>query len=339
MRKLVLILLITWFSACESMVDLEIPDGYQSKLIIESYFSSDSIWSMRVGKSVHLLDTSDFSDLIVPNAQVIISGRNNFSDTLEYDGSGFYRSVHNHYPQSGINYTAEVIAPGFPGTISSSQAPLLRSELLEIRYISRDDSLQTDEYAIRFKVEDQSGPNYYTLALYQVAPVCYLENWGSIIRDDPKYSIRLWGLRFRSSYPDFHSYIETVDDPTIPELGFYDYGFPYFSDQLFEARTQEFQLRFDARYLNTIGPHFMIQLQALSVDLFAYERSIVIQDLFISEPNFSDKNPNLLYSNVQNGLGVFAGYTTKRHQVSADGGTWNEAALGVVRGELQDCEE
>jgi len=81
MSKWTVILLFALVCGCESPVELEIPGDYQAKLIVESHFSPDSVWWIKVGKTTSLLDSfSTSSELIIPDAKVILFGDNNFLD-------------------------------------------------------------------------------------------------------------------------------------------------------------------------------------------------------------------------------------------------------------------
>lgn len=339
MREWIGILLFILLCGCETIVDLDIPGGYQPKLVVTAHFSPDSLWKLHVGKSVPLTDISKPSELMVPDASIIIFGEDGFRDTLQHIDRGVYQTIHNHHPISDETYKVHVNVDGFPLVEASSRAPFLESELLEMENISRIDSSAAEHYRLRLRLADQPGKNYYRLNLYQVMPFCKDDTGGLRIEDDPGYSVGYDWLSFQGNSPSFYAYIEAVDDPTIPDLE-EDYETAFFSDQLFEAATKEFEITFEPIIFESISPHFMLVLTALSEELFAYERSLELHDIFLHTPNiFQSSNRLAVYANVLNGLGIFAGYTSHRYRFDTEGNEWQEDVLGIGTGELQPCRE
>ena len=338
MRGWIVILLFSAVCGCESVVDLEVPGGYQSQLVVESIFSPDSLWKVELSRSIPLTDNTVQSELMVSDALVIIFGENNFRDTLWQIDRGVYQTAHRHRPKQGSVYRLQVNADGYPQATASSRAPLLQSELQDVERLAINDSSATEDYGIRFRLADQAGKNYYRLDLFQVVPFCRDERRGyRTIRDSPQHLADYLQTTFLSNSPSLRSYIETVDDPTVPD--FEDrFWSAFFSDQLFEATTKEFEITFEARIFESISAHFMLTLTAFSDDLFAFERSVVLQDLFVGIPNIIQSNPPTVHTNIQNGLGIFAGHTKDTYRFDGKGNEWQEDVLGIGAGELEPCQ-
>ena len=338
MRVWFTILLFTAFCGCETVVELEVPGGYDSKLVVESIFSPDSLWRVEISKSVPLRDSTMQSELMVSGATIVISGENTFRETLQQVDHGVYQMAHDHRPEQGSEYRIQVEVDGYPQVTASSWAPLLRSELLRVERLARDESSATENYGMRLGLADQPGSNYYRLDLFQVAPFCRDETWGyPRIGDNHRHMADYSRLTFQSSSPSLYPYPETVDDPTALDTDDW-YWSAFFSDQLFEATTKEFEITFEATVFNSIKPHFMLVLTAFSDDLFAFERSVALQDLFVGVPNIVQRNPVEIHTNVRNGLGIFAGYTSDTYRFDGNGDEWQEDVLGVGAGELQPCQ-
>lgn len=337
MRRWIVILLFTAVCGCESVVDLEVPGGYQPRLVVESIFSPDSLWRVGTSRSVPLGDNSMKSELMVSGATIVIFGENNLRETLRQVDRGVYRTAHGHRPEQGSEYRIQVEVEGYPQVTASSWAPLLRSELLRVERLARDDSSATENYGMRLRLIDQPGSNYYRLDLFQVAPFCRDETWGyPVIGDNHRHLADYSRLVFQSSSPSLYPYPEVVDDPTFFDTEEWFWS-AYFSDKLFEAATNEFEITFEAMVFKSISPHFMLVLTAFSDDLFAFERSVELQDLFVGLPNISQRNPVQIHTNVVNGLGIFAGYTSDTYRFDGNGDEWEENVLGVGAGELQPC--
>lgn len=339
MREWKFILLIGVLCGCESVVDLDLPGDYQSKLVIESVFSPDSLWKVHVGKSVLIGVNLPANELIVPNAEIIIFDEDRFRDTLHHINDGVYRSMRDHRPVSGTRYRMQVSAPGFTEAEASSWAPPLQSEFLEIKSIPYEDPYSEERYSIRFRLADRPGKNYYSITLDQVMPYCEPVDGGMSIRDGAGYWTDYWFLLFQSTWPSFYVYPEAVDDPLYPDFDNTFIGGAYFSDRLFEATTVEFEMTFESRSFESIGSYFMVTITALSEDLFAYQRSIGHYDLYVNEPNLTRNTPVTVYTNFRNGLGLFAGYTVESHRFDANGNEWEEDVVGVGVGEIGPCQE
>ena len=338
MREWIVILLLTAVCGCETFVELEVPGGYQSKLVVGSKFSPDSLWRVEIGRSVPTRDTTLQSELMVSDAMIVIFGENNFRDTLRQVDPGVYETALGYRPEQGSMYRVQVDVDGYPQATASSSAPLLQSEFLKVEQLAADDSSATENYGIRIRLTDRPGKNYYRLDLFQVVPFCRDEIWGSRrIRDNSQYLADYSQLIFQSSSPSFYPYPETVDDPTALDTDDW-YWSAFFSDQLFEATTKEFEITFESPVFKSISPHFMLVLTAFSDDLFAFERSVALQDLFVGVPSFVQRNPIEIHTNVRNGLGIFAGYTNDTYRFDGNGDEWQEDVLGVGAGELQPCQ-
>lgn len=337
MRTWSILLLVIAFCGCESVIDLEIPSDYQPKLVVESHFSPDSLWTFRVGKSIQHSETIDPAKLIVPDARIVILGEDSFRDTLEHRDGGIYQTAGDDRPLSGIRYEVQVDAPGFEQVEASSLAPILESEFFHFERLERIDSIRTERYVLRFRIMDQPGKNYFTLNLSQVVPFCKTEDSWIRIEDDPGYATRYSVIPFRSQSSSFHAYVETVDDPVFPNLD-NEFWTAYFSDQLFEATTQEFEITFEPMIFESIPPRFMLVLSVLSDDLFAFERSLVIHDYFFYGPNISRSSPPVVYSNVNRGLGIFAGYTNNTYRFDSEGNDWTEESIGLGTHDVKPCQ-
>ncbi len=340
MREWVAILLFAAVCGCETVVDLEVPGGYQSQLVVESKFSPDSLWRVEIGRSAPLKDAAMRNELMISDAMVVILGENDFRDTLRQIAHGVYQTAYGYQPERGTVYRIQVNVDGYPQTAASSQAPPLQSDLLKVERFAIDNSSATESYEIRLRLEDRTGKNYYRLVLFQVAPFCrHDEVLGSRrIGDDPSYTRDYSRLTFQSSSPSFRDYIEAVDDPTVPDFE-NEFWSAYFSDQLFESTTKEFAITFEADAFEAIGPHFMLVLTAFSDDLFVYERSVTLHDLFVGIPNIIQRNPVKVHTNIQNGLGIFAGYTADTYRFDEDGNEWKEDVLGIGGDELEPCKQ
>lgn len=331
------ILLLGVFCSCETIVDLDIPEDYQSRLVVESLFSPDSLWKFRVGRSIPQAKSAELNEFIVSNAKIVLSNENTFLDTLQYIQDGIYRTLGGHRPQSGTTYKVHVKANGFEDVNASSWAPPLESKFLKLTHVPPVDSSKNEQYILRFDITDGSDNNYYRIHLYQVVPFCRNDN-GSIITEDASgYAKSYQTLVFDSKSPSFHALVETVDDPLYPNLDnmFWD---AFFSDQLFKGTTQEFEIIFEPMTFESFNHYFMLVISALSDDLFAYERSLVLHDYYLFGPTIARSSPEVVHTNISHGLGIFAGYTNDTYRFDAEGNQWQEDSLQIGFKDTPSCQ-
>ncbi len=207
-----------------------------------------------------------------------------------------------------------------------------------MEYKAAEDSLNADLFRLRFELTDRPDPNYYRLELFQVMPFCRDGIYGPVVRDDSTSSKYYDKISFRSRSPSFRSFPEAVDDPTIPTLDD-KFGSAFFSDQLFESTTTEFEITFESMRLESVGTYLMLIVTVLNNDLFAFERTLSLHDIFLGVPNITYMKSVEIHTNVRNGLGIFAGYTSDTYRFDAEGNEWTEDVLGVGTGEIPPCME
>ena len=159
-------------------------------LVIDGKFTPDSVWAVRVGKSIAFSEETANFDLdasVVTNATVIVTSKDNYIDTLKYTERGLYRSMYGHRPEVDTEYTLWADAEGFTPIQAISRAPLLNTDLTDIR------PTIDEGYTVRFQVTDLSGENYYYILLRQIGPTCYDPQLGSYLLEDyPNNATDLW---------------------------------------------------------------------------------------------------------------------------------------------------
>jgi len=329
-------------TGCETIIDLDVADNYESRLVVISTFSPGKIWTLELSQSVPFNDSSLYTDAIVSNATVVILADDGFRDTLKYNANQkIYISVDGNTPQHGKTYHLQIKAPGFADIEASSQVPLLSSNLLDVgrEPIKIGSLVIPDQFVARFNIDDEPGRNYYRVTLERLVSECFsFDTTGSdIVNPDTLYSERNY---FQSNSPLFHSFPETVDDPSYPDLQD-SYSTAYFSDKLFDGMTREFSITFTpeiSRATESIGNHFFLEVSLLSNDLFAHERTVGLHDELVDLPNINQRNPVVIHSNIQNGFGVFAAYTSAIFMFDEDGNEWQPVGLGAKSGVIVNCD-
>ena len=196
-------------------------------------------------------------------------------------------------------------------------------------------------YRLRFKVTDLPGKSYFQLILHQVAPLCRGSYGGIRIHDNPAAVLDYMMLPIGSSDPSFfHDAAELDEPPNALDDASTPFFTPYFSDRLFENATREFEIVFEPTTFKTeIEPRFMLVVSGLSEEQVRYDRTLLLQDeyLFLADPIFT--NPIDVYSNVEGGLGIFAGFTNNTYRFDLAGNAWEEPEVGIGETPLPACDE
>ena len=325
-------------SACEMPLDLGDPKDYTPVLVINSFFTPDSVWTVRVSRSVAIEEPASAQELFVKDASVTVTRKSGYRETLIHTRDGTYRSNGGHFPVEGETYELDVSSSGIGSVRAVSHSPEMKTSFVSIAPASTD-SPDDLRYRLRFSVTDLPGKSYFRLTLRQVAPSCLSGSGYISVHDDPEGVPDYMLLTFESSDPSFYHDAAKLDEPpnalddeSIPFLT------PYFSDRLFENATHAFEIVFEPTTFETeIEPRFMLVVSGLSEEQVRHDRTLLLQDdyLFAVDPIFT--KPIDLYSNVEGGLGIFSGYTNNTYRFDLAGNTWVEHEAGIGGNPLPAC--
>ena len=324
--------------ACETPLDLDLSEDYAPALVVHSFFNPDSVWTVRMSRSIRVDEPALASELFVEDAAVFITGAAGKREELIHVNGGVYRSAAGNRPSAGSKFAFEANHPNLGTIRAASQAPMLQTDFLSA---AREDSEGPDRVRIRttFSVTDVPGKSYFYLRLYQVVPGCRDDEGHTHIFDDPRGVPIYRGHQFDTNNPSFYHLAAELDEPH-DALNWSDSPFfsAFFSDRLFEDSERVFEIMIEPETFDTpIEPRFRLVISALSADLIRYERTTELQDeyLWTWDPVFF--NPIDVHSNVDGGLGIFAGYTNNSYRFDADGNSWEEEDVGIGRDRLPIC--
>ena len=336
MRRLTVWMLLG-MAGCTTPIELEIPGGYESRLVVDSRFSPDSVWSVRLQQSVPYADNVSWQDQLVTEAVVVVEGEDGFREELVHAGEGDFRSMVGSRPVSEVRYTLTVDAPGLASVRASSVIPPVDAALIDFEEVVSADE-ENGVYMIRLNLHDPLGPHRYSVSVDVLEPVCYTDE-GRLTESEDMDSATLYrGLvLFTSDLPSLRHDIFEVEDASEPFVASEPfYGEAYFSDDLFEGETLEIAIEATLENSSALAPHFRILVRSWSDALWRYEESAERYDL--DSDLFSDR-PVTLYSNVEDGLGVFGGWSGVAFFVDAEGNAWNEEDLKVGHSHVRPCKE
>ncbi|WKN44088.1 DUF4249 family protein [Tunicatimonas pelagia] len=264
------------FNACTDTVEIEFPE-HQPHPVINAFFTPDSVWKVDITTSKSLRWEESYDT--IRNATIEIFEGEQRVDSLLYQGGSTYRSGRGHRPEEGKEYTLRFSAPGYANCTATDRVPTLpKMDLLRIDTVAANSLfyISGEKIVVTIRIDDRLEPNYYYTYIFD--------------KDDGD-------LSFQNSY---HS----------PPINYIEFGSrSVFSDQAFNGI--EYSLSFD--YENFRDETTFINIGIVSEDYFRfaqdYEKHLYDQLEFLATPED-------VYSNIEGGFGIFAGYYSLTFVVS-----------------------
>jgi len=278
--------------SCTLVVDVDVPIS-EPKITVNSLFSPDSVWDVSLALSRNILDESPF---LTPNVSevVILEETERVISTLVQAKPGVYRS--DCKPEMGKTYSIRVSAPNQHSITATGKVPG-PVDVLHVKIDTLDgnqDFGPGQSIAIEVELYDPANEvNFYRFQLY-----------------------------IRSVYEYFrYDTQETVRDTTIIQLGLLedspdllgegDSNF-IISDSKFNGSITK--IKFQPVYpwsveIIEVG----ILAQNLSEEYNEYLKTLNLQRSTDGDP-FAQ--PVKVYSNINNGFGIFAGYSAAYFRIN-----------------------
>ena len=281
-------------AACEKEVEWD-TSNYQPKLVVNALFNPDSSWAVEVAKSQSVV--AEEVNFEVTDAVVKLFEANELQafatlDLASDGGNGetsIYR-VQNFQPEPGKSYTITVEKSGFE-TVIAERAAVPTQPTIDAAVLNTD--LESD-FEFRGSIDltftdDPNDANYYHLIIRRPS---FTQGDGSITL---------------SGY-----------DPEAFNLGSFANAFDYyeegflFSDEDFNGQIRTVNCALNTFFDPDLKPydHFFVELRGVSQDYYEYHKTA--NDQFYSPINKYVE----VHTNIQNGLGIFAGYNAATEKVS-----------------------
>ncbi|MBA7532905.1 hypothetical protein ES705_25135 [subsurface metagenome] len=265
-------------TSCTKEVVIYLPD-HEGKTVINSFFSPDALLCVHVSRSRVTTDTF-FIQETVP---VVVLKYAEKTDTLQSTGNGYYVSQ-NHVPQVETRYSIEVSSTEYGKATASDKIP--EEVPFEVINYMQEAGIDVEgcnfsSITIRFN-EPPGEKNYYEIkGVHESKP-------GEKLRYE---KLRLWS-----------------NDVVIRNEG---YDNLIFSDELINGKSHTLAFNFyHFVYKKKIESRFFIHFRSVSENYFFYKKKLMLHfENQISDIGYGTGNPVNLYSNVENGYGIFAGYS------------------------------
>lgn len=282
MKKLVLLLL--FYSACETIVDIDIPKE-DTRLVLNGFFNPDSILSVALYESLHILDDSEFKAVEDATVSIFDGDGVKLADLVD-EGSGRYSSAFR--PEVGTEYRVKASKTGYQAIEASDIIPGDSARVRAIQIV-RTGEEGSGEYEIKFTIQDYANEDFYEVQLLQRT---YYEFEGMA------YEIMI------NHYMESEDVV--FDDFTSSGIAL------LFNDVLFNAGESKITV---TAFLNSytscdenpecISEEYFLILRKVSASYFNYNRTLRLQQDLEGNP-FAE--PVSVYNNVTNGFGIFAGF-------------------------------
>lgn len=274
MKKIVFaIFVIVSFLSCETFIDMEIPNDGR-KITINSIINDQENPVVYLHRSRFILDgTYDFEPII--EATVTLSKEGAVVATLHETELGVY-TTGDYIPEKGFQYTIEVTKWGESASAQTFIPNTIGCELMDTIRVTTVDMNQTSEY-LRFnlKVNDPADQeNYYMVTFYNQ------------LYDYP------------ISFYNSQQIVENGNDSYL--------NYAVFSDKLINGMSKTLAFDLDiTNFTEEVNP-MKIQFNSISKDMYLYYLRLSTywdaQNSFLAEPV-------MVYTNINNGLGIFGGYS------------------------------
>ncbi len=309
--NLYIILFVLLFSACSLKKDIDFDtSNYEQKVIVNGLFTINEPLTINLSLS-RQIDTASLPEYL-DSAMVLLFENEILIDTLKkvevpvnpnliyaWNHKGYYQS--NSILHENKNYKITVTNKDYPLITAKSYIP----QLIDTPIVYIKDSAK---YAIGSSFQelvqlsfydDASTENYYYITVGQTD-----------ISDSAFYNQLYFDCK-DISIPNSSPYLNNET-----------HGYIYFNDELFNGQTKTLNLYVDDFYLNmktwngseeVVEPVY-VNIYCITKDYYEYVKSADEQQyIFWGGTNgIIVPDPIQVYSNINNGLGIFSGYQSMR---------------------------
>lgn len=312
MKKALLYLTVFMlFASCEKEIEFK-GDITEPLLVLNGFALPDSLLVFRLTESRFFLEEAD-SFPTVRDADVRLYVDGMYKEDLQSQQNGYYYS--SYRPKQGEVLSLEAQAPGFEAVKAETRLPL-QAELLEV-----DTSITKvgEQYALSYDY-DVEAQEYIidTVGVY----TNYEVSMNLKFKDPPASGdyYRVLVKQFFSEGENFYEFYDfyvnnfyTTEMGDLLSLTETQNDYHIYADELFNAKVVDMKLNFGTysyydyqRGPISSGARFQVQLQNISQSYYLYLKTL---SAYQNAVEFFAE-PIQIYSNVQNGVGLFAAYSS-----------------------------
>lgn len=277
-------LLAIFILSCEKEIPLD-DEQIKARIVINSVFAANDTLRIHLSESRNILHNNGGQLPNITDASAKLYDVNdNDLGTFIHDVDGNYY-LPTPFPQAGEIYTLKVSHPNFDDVLTTSTTPSIVS-ILQLDTTRIGDQLYMD-----ININDNPNQNnYYSL----VIRTHFTDTW----EVEP-------GV-FETNTYEYDSWICTKDisaEGTTSETGDICSVELLFSDKTFNGTNHTFKV---SDYYNESADYKLVILRSMSEDLFKYR---VTYNNYEENSGNPFGEPVQVYSNVEDGFGIFSGYS------------------------------
>ncbi len=275
--------LLFMVSACTKTIEIDLPQ-HDSKTVVNCFFQVDSLFSLEVGKSFSIFDKRPSP---IKSAKVELFTEGQSIDTFYYDGERYRSHI---YPEVNKNYHIEVTTT--EGELASADSYIPNTPILE--FISLEDSVYTDEEGL-----------FIAQLKVIISDTSYADNF---------YELKLLGksVNFQNDSILLEAYYDLINDQVFKEeelLAYYPESL-VFSNALFKGEDYAMTVNFRWGSSHDTYDGLIIILRAVTKEYYEYKKSLTLHIERQSGDIWDGVGaPIEMVSNIDNGYGIFAGYS------------------------------
>lgn len=285
------IIALLGFSSCTTFLELD-DDFGPDQLVVSCLFNNESRWRVLTNYSFGISSFSDQINPIISDATVTIyDAENRLIERLIYgqDENLRYYFLGNTMPEIGKFYFVEVINGGNVVRSTLEKVPTtipIKSFILDSSSIDS----KTKEINAKLTFDDPINENnYYYLEIASLGYRLFMED---TFRNDGNLGFNITNSGVTNGFSGENS------SP---------FRNNFFADKLFEGQEFTLELKIQPVGKNIFINKIELRLHSISASYFDYLNTRLIQNRTRNDP-FAQ--PTQIYSNIENGLGIFAGYST-----------------------------
>ncbi|MXY07519.1 MAG: DUF4249 domain-containing protein [Rhodothermaceae bacterium] len=294
--------LLLALAACETVISIDPPD-YDAEITATSLFTPDSVWTARISRTIPVEQAGTVDSPFLDNASVLVWEGDQLIDRLVYDnlGAGIYQSQSGRTPESNKLYRLEVEAPGYNRVEAISALPVA-PQITELSLVLSERGAFTTWYSLRFRLKDSPDAAFYSFGAYLVYASDPDDGGDSEDIQIEPLSMAQEDATWQCSYEDALNPVQIDSDGGGTEWC----RTGIMTDRQFRGMERDFETTIVPRYPEIVRePSIIFYVISMSEDYFEYQRSLENTDY---QDPFSE--PLQVFTNVEGGRGVFAGYNS-----------------------------
>lgn len=310
-KYIALILIVVSLLACTKTLDFD-DEGIANNLVFNGIIQSGDDFKAMLSRSTSIL-TEPYGGGMIAGGTMELYENGTLLSTVSSPFGQFL--ITNFKPKAGANY--RILVNSENETVESETTIPARAEVISLDSMTVTDENYTKRMNYQLKFKDQAGDDYYRIVITTESMFMSINSADKVIR---RYFIQKNEIPFDSGDPVFKSLYNTFGGDIL-DIG-PNNSYHIFSDDYFKGKEYSIQLLKNNYFSG--GDYFhqdpgnpsiyqgrkriyernIVHIQKLSKELFLYLKYLKLYEFYHDDP-FAEPVP--VYSNIKNGVGIFAG--------------------------------